>query len=63
VAVSACLWEDTVKYEKLAFCKCITDNSEYYGQVIIDFSATPNTTVITEFDAQKFKARLFDALK
>ncbi|MBR4073401.1 MAG: nucleoside hydrolase [Clostridia bacterium] len=63
VAVSVCLWKDTVKNSSLAFCRCVTDNNAHYGQVEVCLSDKPNTTLVTEFNANRFKERLINALK
>ncbi len=63
VAVSACLWNETVKSTADVFCECITADTERYGQVTVNTEKAPNTELITDFNSKLFKEKLFAALK
>jgi len=63
VAVSACLWNETVKDKTNVFCECITEDDEHYGQVTVSNKKTPNAELITGFNSWLFKKKLFEALK
>ena len=63
IAVSAALWNDTVISKKDFYCICSTQNDNTYGGVTLSEKGTPNATVITEFNSNLFKEKLFNTLK
>ncbi|MDD6479033.1 MAG: nucleoside hydrolase [Oscillospiraceae bacterium] len=62
VALSCVVWEDTLKAKDTYFAAVHTENDEKYGMVTFEKGKANNCTLVTEFDAEKFKEYLTKTL-